>query len=244
MKPSYLTASLLSFFSLTFAGSSYAASIDLNNATQLGDVLIQSSNQAWLTNANSNGDDDINGNFNVSGDDPISSILLESTLGLDFFSLTSFAQTFEGSAGLILSLDVIAGDTLSFDWNFLTNQNTPDANNDYAFVTIDDTIIRLADTNSDFIPGMSAPGTDVFSEQTGIQSFSYIFDTTGTVNVGFGVIDIGDFVTSSALSVENVELTPIPEPLTILGAGTAISFGGFFKRKLSKKTKNNKKNNS
>ena len=28
---------------------------------------------------------------------------------------------------------------------------------------------------------------------------------------------------------------PVPEPLTILGAGTAIGFGAFFKRKLAKK---------
>ncbi|MDJ0601561.1 MAG: PEP-CTERM sorting domain-containing protein [Crocosphaera sp.] len=30
---------------------------------------------------------------------------------------------------------------------------------------------------------------------------------------------------------------PVPEPLTILGAGTAIAFGGAFKRKLAKKNK-------
>lgn len=248
MKHSYLTASLLSFFSLTFASSSYAASIDLTNSSTVdtfGDVLIQSSDEAWLTNAStkdSDGDgnpfdDDANVDYNVSGDDPISSILLEIDLGLNPFSLTSFPQSFEGSAGLIISLDVITGDTLSFDWNFLTNQDTPDTdNNDYAFVTIGDSIIRLADTNSgSFLPGINAPGTAVFTEQTGIQSFTHTFNMTGTVNVGFGVIDIGDFITSSALSVENVQLTPIPEPLTILGAGTAIGFGGLFKKKLSKR---------
>ncbi len=244
MKRSYLSASLLSFFSLTFAPSSYAASIDLNSATTLGDVLIQSSDNAWLTNAStqdSNGDgnpfdDDENVDYNVSGNDPQSSLLLENLLGLDFFSLTDVGQSFEGSTGLFLSLNVNQGDTLSFDWNFLTNQDTPDTdNNDYAFVTIDDTIIQLADTNSSFIAGISAPGTAVFSEQTGLESFAYTFDMTGTVNVGFGVVDIGDFITSSALSVENVQLTPVPEPLTILGAGTAISFGGFFKKKLSKR---------
>ncbi|WP_412093201.1 PEP-CTERM sorting domain-containing protein [Crocosphaera watsonii WH 8501] len=33
------------------------------------------------------------------------------------------------------------------------------------------------------------------------------------------------------------EGTPIPEPLTILGAGTAIAFGAGFKRKLAKAKK-------
>lgn len=32
------------------------------------------------------------------------------------------------------------------------------------------------------------------------------------------------------------KLTAVPEPLTILGAGAAVSFGGYFKRKLSKKS--------
>lgn len=35
--------------------------------------------------------------------------------------------------------------------------------------------------------------------------------------------------------------TPVPEPLTILGAGAAISFGTAFKRKLGKAKKNDKK---
>ncbi len=35
--------------------------------------------------------------------------------------------------------------------------------------------------------------------------------------------------------------TPVPEPLTILGAGAAIGFGGTFKRKLGKAKKNDKK---
>ena len=33
------------------------------------------------------------------------------------------------------------------------------------------------------------------------------------------------------------EYNAVPEPLTILGAGTAIAFGGAFKRKLAKKNK-------
>lgn len=39
------------------------------------------------------------------------------------------------------------------------------------------------------------------------------------------------------LLLDNVNLSvqPVPEPLTILGAGTAISFGASFKRKLAKK---------
>ncbi|WP_107670671.1 PEP-CTERM sorting domain-containing protein [Cyanothece sp. BG0011] len=35
--------------------------------------------------------------------------------------------------------------------------------------------------------------------------------------------------------IGTVPATPVPEPLTILGAGAAIAFGGAFKRKLNKK---------
>ncbi len=43
----------------------------------------------------------------------------------------------------------------------------------------------------------------------------------------------------------DAELTPVgavPEPLTILGASTAIAFGGFFKKRLAKKQKQDKAN--
>ncbi len=249
MKVSYFTASLLTAFGLTFSSSAYAASIDLNPATTVGDVLIESSDQAWLTNANiedADGDsnpfdDDVNIDYNTSGNNPVSSLLLESSLGLDLFSLTGFPDSFEGSGMVLSSLDVTQGQRLSFDWNFLTNQNTPDVNNnDYAFVTIDGTIIQLADTNSSFIPGISAPGTAIFSEQTGVQTFTHTFDMTGTVTVGLGVVDIGDFVTSSALSIENAQLLSIPEPssgVTILGLGMAMGVSGFCKKKLSKRNR-------
>ncbi|PSF37813.1 PEP-CTERM sorting domain-containing protein [Aphanothece hegewaldii CCALA 016] len=37
-----------------------------------------------------------------------------------------------------------------------------------------------------------------------------------------------------------VGINAVPEPLTILGAGTAVAFGGFFKRKLAKSNENKK----
>ena len=44
-------------------------------------------------------------------------------------------------------------------------------------------------------------------------------------------------VTGGLVRVENIR--PVPEPLTILGAGTAIGFGTAFKKKLGKNKKNN-----
>ncbi|WP_420911668.1 PEP-CTERM sorting domain-containing protein [Rippkaea orientalis] len=42
--------------------------------------------------------------------------------------------------------------------------------------------------------------------------------------------------THSSLPFSNHLAGVVPEPLTILGAGTAIGFGATFKRKLAKKT--------
>jgi hypothetical protein len=125
------------------------------------------------------------------------------------------------------------------DWNFLTNHDTPDLNrNDYAFISIGDEIFRLADTTSSFIsPGINAPGTLVFSHQTGPQTFSYTFTTGGEFAVGIGVVDVGDAITSSALSLSNarVQAQSVPEPpLTLLGVGTLLVFGAFFPRKSRK----------
>jgi hypothetical protein len=41
-------------------------------------------------------------------------------------------------------------------------------------------------------------------------------------------------------SIRGIVEKPVPEPLTMLGAGTALGFGGLFKRKLAKDKKSNK----
>ncbi len=41
-------------------------------------------------------------------------------------------------------------------------------------------------------------------------------------------------------SSNNEVFEAVPEPLTLLGAGTALGFGTFFKRELSKKQKKEK----
>lgn len=48
--------------------------------------------------------------------------------------------------------------------------------------------------------------------------------------VALGLVDIDDFAVTSALSVENVNVKPVPEPMTILGTGVALGFGFLFKK--------------
>ena len=86
--------------------------------------------------------------------------------------------------------------------------------------------------------GLLEVETGTFDGHTDKQIWEYEFDEAGTYKVAFGVIDIDDFIVTSALSVENVEV--IPEPLTILGTATAIGCGCGFKRSLKKTNKNKK----
>ncbi len=56
----------------------------------------------------------------------------------------------------------------------------------------------------------------------------------------FGTGDGVNFQIVNQVDVGSGNPTAVPEPLTMLGAGAAIGFGGFFKRKLAKSS--NKEN--
>ncbi len=130
---------------------------------------------------------------------------LVSFLGLSTAHLRkiSTAHVIDGS-GMKQTLRVHAGDVLSFDWNFLTNEDEPDhANNDFAFVTITPAILSvLADTKSDLVEA-----TVPFKKYTTYHTFSHTFEKTGRFMLGIGVVDVGDNDVTSGLLIDNVRLT-------------------------------------
>ena len=158
---------------------------------------------------------------------------LDEFLGLPDGSLASVNAV--GGTAIKTEVTANAGEILSFQWNFLTDegQQTP-FQNDLVFFTVDDLGFVLTDvTNS--LPNF-IPSDTIFAQETGFQiENSFTFPTTGTFTVGFGVVDVEDFTVKSGLLVDDVRVEPIPEPLTILGVATAAGFGAFFKRQLSKK---------
>ena len=118
-----------------------------------------------------------------NGGGAVSDVALETFLGLAVGTLDALSagDVTEGSA-IKQTLTVSAGDSLSFDWNFLTNEDTPDFFNDMAFYSITDGTgaVLIADT---FSAGFSGSGT-VFDEETGYNSVwihIYIF---GHLHVG------------------------------------------------------------
>ena len=97
-----------------------------------------------------------------------------------------------------------AGDILTFDWNFLTNEATPEEFfNDFAFFSITDFPTELADTT---FPSFIGTLAQDFSEETTYQTSTIVIPESGTFTLSFGVVDVGDDVVDSALLVDNIQI--------------------------------------
>lgn len=119
--------------------------------------------------------------------------------------------------GISQDVTVSAGDTLTFDWNFLTDELNESATfNDFAFLSVDGTAYLLASRNSSSYDIVSPPAG--FDGQTDWQAGSYTFSAAGTFKIGFGVFNVGDTGHNSVLLIDNVAL-PVPEPTTAFLAG-------------------------
>lgn len=230
------TLSLVATFSLVVAPTNLVRAAIVNgsfennfsNWTTVGQATIENSgfgvtpvngtNQALLeTSQNSIG---------VNASD------LESFLGLGAGTLSSLGVT-EGSA-LKQTFTANAGDTLSFSWNFLTDQDPSSDYNDFAFFTLSNNLTQLADTFSTLFPALTTP----FTNETGYQLFSLPITLTGSYTLGFGVVDVdttggGDTSVNSALLIDNVQtsVASVPEPRTIVGFLAALGLGGIFKKR-------------
>ena len=138
---------------------------------------------------------------------------LEGFFGVSqFFGNDSLAEAIEGSA-IKQTFTGRAGQTLSFAWNFLTNESigssaNPDFN-DFAFATLSNnsqnSFFRLADTTTNFLANGSQTN---FFEETGFKTFSYTLPTDGEYTLGFGVVDVGEPTVISGLLVDKVQAVP------------------------------------
>jgi hypothetical protein len=137
---------------------------------------------------------------------------------------SAIRQTFAGRAG----------DILTFNWNFLTDEITNPSNrfNDFSFVSLR-VLSELADTRFPIFRLSPTP----FNEETGFRTFSFTLPMTGTYTLGLGAIDVRDTAINSGLLVDNVKLTSVPEPTSTLGvlALGAFGAGSLLKRKRQQK---------
>ncbi|WP_165223043.1 PEP-CTERM sorting domain-containing protein [Aquisphaera insulae] len=130
---------------------------------------------------------------------------LEVFLGLQDGDLSGLGNgpVMNGSA-LMTTITVSAGTTLSFDYNFLTDEpmTSPlDAVNDFGFLTAPG-LASLADTFSPLVPWGSG-----FLRETGYRTFSETFAVAGTYTLGIGVVNVVDEMNNSALLLDNFRLS-------------------------------------
>ncbi|MEL7038578.1 MAG: hypothetical protein AAFO04_23635 [Cyanobacteria bacterium J06592_8] len=147
---------------------------------------------------------------------------VEAFLGLDLGSLDTLSgQDLTSGSAIQQAFTANAGDLLTFDWNFLTDENTPTFFNDLAFVSIS-SLSTLADTTFPTFVSSLTP----FNEETGFQPFSFTVPSNGTYTLGIGVVDAVDTVVDSGLLIDNVALkrVTVPEPTSIF---SLISLGVF-----------------
>lgn len=244
-------ASLVGFSSLALAMPSHAATLNgsfesgLNNWETAGDVSTQTESfgemptdgdsQALLTTASNTYQDDfpeLAGALNFSGNEPSLvgwGDILEDFVGLPVGSLDPgfWDYATEGSA-IKQTLNVNAGDILSFDWNLLSSDSF---GQDYAFAVLDDTLLHLSDAS-----GATSASNTPFSNQTGLNTFSHTFTSSGTHTLALGVVDVTDYNGTSALLVDNVQVESVPESSGAMGllALGSLGIGVMLKQKQQK----------
>lgn len=198
--------------------------------TLYGDAVALPNGGHTLTTA-SGFDDDAplaDGALNLSGNDPLLAGLdFETALGFapGAFDLSAVQQATEGSAVFSL-FTVEAGQQLSFEWQLSTRDVGEGFGLDYAFVVVGDALYRLGTAAQAALPGSGS-----YLASSGWQTFSHTFTEAGTYRVLLGVLDVGDFAGTSALSVSAVSAVPEPETLAMLLAGLGLVGGAVRRRR-------------
>lgn len=143
----------------------------------------------------------------------VSGTEFESRLGLRQGTLSTIhsGDIDEGSA-LQLTFNAQAGDTLTFDWNFLTNELESDlvgSSNDFSFAVLQSIgseqqplVYELTDIHE--VPNTSRT---MFTNESGYRTFSATIDTSGTYTLSVGAVNIDDPLFDSVLLVDNFQLT-------------------------------------
>lgn len=142
----------------------------------------------------------------TTGNKSLSVAQIESLLGLDIGLLQSsqLGNTREGSVIQLKPLEMKAGDSILFDWNFLTNESPSTfSNNDFAFVSLNGSAVSLL---SDKTESQQSFDPLIFTSQTGYNTTRIDFLQNGVYAMVIGVMDEGDTGVDSGLLIDNIRL--------------------------------------
>jgi hypothetical protein len=140
--------------------------------------------------------------------------LVASSLGVTGSEILALgAGTPTTGSAISQDITVSAGDVLTFDWNFLTDEHDEGvAYNDFAMFTIFSDAHFLASRDSTFFTLNTTSPPPGFDGQTNWATQNYTFTSGGTYKIGFAVFNVGDAGHNSVLLVDSI--TVVPEPVS------------------------------
>ena len=162
----------------------------------------------------------------------------------DFGSGLSPTVVYIQGSAIKTTISVDAGETLIFDYNFLTNEDSslPISGADLAFFSLDDQLLPLA-IFPEIEPNLINSAT-TFTRETGYQTFRFgPFTSSLDLTLGFGIVDGNDVLGDSGLLIDNIRIeseppidVSIPESSPLAGLLLML---GFSLRSISHKKKYN-----
>jgi hypothetical protein len=192
-----------------------------SGSTAIQDVTFRTPAEGSLEAVMSNNDSAAIGG---SGS-PVTAASLETFLGLSAGTLNTVGggTAVNGSGIKQVGITGNAGDTISFKFDFFTNEARPPSTfNDFAVVVIDGVAHKIADVNT---PAGAPPAVDGAGDNAGINAYLNIPSQTegtetgyltgsvtlaggGTHTLGFAVVNLGDSNGSSGLIVDAITQAP------------------------------------
>ena len=157
------------------------------------------------------------GYSNQSGNNANSVTTIAAFLGESTSAIhDGIAQGFEGSAFTISLGALNVGDVITLNYDFLTAEDpTGSHHNDFAFWELNSGAIHIfSDVNTSSLHPTDASNM-VFGLETGYQTLTITITTAGTYTLGLGVMDATTGDNPSGLLVDNIVVTPVPEPTTV-----------------------------
>jgi hypothetical protein len=203
------------FESGTFSGSEVTIGDASIKTTYFGITAQEGTRQLLLTTINNAHDGPTY--TNQSGSDAVANANLASFFGVSSSLIRDGTAASQEGSGFTISLgSLTAGTTITLGYDFLTDEIPPGQHNDFAFYTLTGTtgVHVIADTTSGLLHPTTDP-TNPFALETGYQTLTININTTGTYILGLGVSDATTTDNPSALLIDNIQVSPVPEPTTI-----------------------------